>query len=296
MGKLIHTKKTIVSFLVPALVLYTLFAILPIIQSIRFSFYDWPGIQGIPLKFVGWNNFMTAFQSEVFWHSVKNVLWFIVINLIFQIVIGYGLALLLSRLATGYKFFKVAFFCPVILPLTATALVWNFIYFPNDIGILNQFLAMVGLEKFQMAWLVDPSTAMTSIAMANVWSGFGYHMVIGIAALAAIPDSILESATLDGASGARQFFNIKLPLIWESMKISVVLIITGSMKNFDIIFVLTGGGPNGLTHVPSTLMYYEAYKYDHYGLGSAISVLIFAACLLLAYLSMRLMKKETIEF
>ena len=289
-------KKIIFLFLFPALAIYAGLALWPILQSIRFSFFEWPGIQGVDLKFVGLKNFRTMLSSAKFWLSVRNVLQFIGLNLVLQILFGYGLALMVTKYYPGFKFFKMAFFCPVVLPLTATALLWNFIYFPNNIGILNQFLERAGLGALKTGWLITPQTALNAVTVANVWTGFGYHLVIGIAALSAVPDSILESAMIDGATGLKKFFYVTLPLIWQPVVVSVVLITTGSMKNFDIIFVMTEGGPNGLTHVPSTLMYYEAFKYDHYGLGSAISVFIFAASLLLAWVLIRVMRRETIEY
>lgn len=283
-------------FLLPAVAIYVGLAIWPIIQSIAFSFYEWNGIQGVEMEFVGLKNFANMFGSEKFWLSVRNVFQFIGVNLIFQITIGYGLAVLLAKNIRGFKVFKTLFFFPVVLPLTATALLWKFLYFPNNIGVLNQFLDLIGLSSLKTGWLIDTSTALNAVSIANVWTGFGYHMVIGFAALSAIPDGILESAMIDGATGLKQFRYITLPMIWESMKISIILLVTGSMKNFDIIFVMTEGGPNGATHVPSTLMYYEAFKYDHYGLGSAIAVFIFVISLALAWLTMRLMQRDAIEY
>lgn len=296
MSKYYTSKKIILLFLFPALLIYLALAIYPIVQSIVFSFYEWNGLQGVPMKYVGLRNFISMFGSPKFWFSVKNVFQFIAVNLVFQIIAGYGLAILLAKNLKGFKLFKTIFFFPVVLPLTATALLWKFIYFPNNIGVLNQLLGRIGLTSLQKGWLISPATALNAVSIANVWTGFGYHMVIGFAAISAIPQGVIESAMIDGATGFRQFFYITLPMIWESMKISLVLLITGSMKNFDIIFVMTEGGPNGATHVPSTLLYYEAFKYDHYGLGSAIAVFVFLACLALAGITIRLMRREAIEY
>jgi raffinose/stachyose/melibiose transport system permease protein len=294
--KLRRNKLFIYSFLAPAFLIYTALAVVPIVQSINFSFYSWPGIRRIPMKFNGLANYAEMFTSPRFWLSIKNVMWFILMNLIFQIILGYGLALLLSRCWKGYKAYKVAFFLPVVLPLTASALLWKFIYFPNNIGVLNQFLYLLKLDGLTTAWLVNSKTALNAVIAANVWTGFGYHVVIGFAALSGIPDSVMESAGMDGANAFQRLAYFTLPMIWESVKISMVLIITGSMKNFDIVFVMTEGGPNGLTHVPSTLLYYEAFKYEHYGLGSAIAVFILVASLSLALVTMRLMQREAIEY
>ena len=132
--------------------------------------------------------------------------------------------------------------------------------------------------------------------VANAWTGLGYHMIIAMAAIASIPEELLEAADLDGCVGLKKIWYIILPVIWEAMKISVVLIITGSLKNFDIIFVMTEGGPNGLTNVPATLMYFEAFRYHNYGLGSAIAALIFILSVVLAVFTLRVMQREKLEF
>ena len=289
-------KIVIFLFLLPALAIYIVLAVVPIMQSLYFGFFDWPGIQGIPLEFVGLKNFIKMFESKEFLLSLRNVLQYMLLTLVIQIPLSYGLAILLSKWYRGFKLFKVFFFFPVVLPLTATSLLWVFIFFPNETGVLNMVLSSLGLESLTTAWLLNPYTALNSIVITNVWAGFGYHMMIGFASLSSIPEEILESAELDGAKGFKKLRYITLPIIWESVKISVVLIVTGNMKQFDMVFVMTGGGPNGLTQLPASLMYFEAFRYDHYGLGSAISVFLFIVCIALAIFSMKAMEREKIEY
>lgn len=285
-------KRVITLFLLPALLIYLVLAVIPILQSLGFAFFEWPGIQGVPLKWVGIKNFQKLLGMKDFARSFFNALVFVVLNLLLQIPVGYFLAYLLSNFCKGYRFFKTTFFAAVVLPITATGLLWKFIFGPNTDGILNALLSSLHLTDGQTGWLIQPATALICLNIANAWSGFGYHMTIGFAAITSIPSEILESAEIDGATGLRRIVHIVIPMIRESLKISVVLIVIGSIKLFDLIFVMTEGGPNGLTHMPATLLYYEAFKYQNYGIGSAISALIFVVSLLLAMLSMRLMKNK----
>lgn len=292
MNSLAKKKTTIVLFLLPALLIYIALEVVPVIQSFYFSFFEWPGMQGVALKFVGFRNFIDLFENESFLQSIKNILWFVVLSLLTQIPIGFLFAILLGKLCKGYKFFKATYFLPLVLPVTATSLLWRFILMPNEMGVLNYFLISLGLDSLQRGWLIEPGIAMTSVILVTAWAGTAYYMTIGFAAVTSIPDEIIESSVIDGAGELRRVFYITIPMIWESVKISVIMVITGILKIFDIVFIMTEGGPNGLTHVPATLMYYEAYKYNHYGLGSAISTVIFLLCIIITIMSLRIMTRK----
>lgn len=288
-----NKRRTIILFLLPALVIYVGLAVIPIIQSVRFSFFEWNGVSGSPLTFVGFRNFITIFQSDAFYHALKNALIFAVLNLLLQIPLGYFLAYLLSDFSKGYRFFKAIFFASVILPMTATALLFKLIFGSTETGALNTILMSLGIIDEAKGWLIQKSTALLFVIIANAWCGFGYHMTLGFAAIMDIPTEVLEASTLDGATGLRKIVSIVVPMIWESLKISIVMIITGSIKIFDIIYIMTEGGPNGMTQVPAVMLYNEAFKYSHYGLGSAISVVIFVLCIVLSGMSLKLMNKRT---
>ena len=255
-----RNKKVIFLFLLPALLIYVVLEVIPVAQSFYFSFFDWPGIQGVPLKYVGLDNFISVFQN--------------------------------SQFQRGQRFFKAVYFIPMILPVTATGLLWQFILKPNESGVLNQLLMKLGLEQLCTGWLINSSTAMMCIILVTTWASVAYYIVIGLAAVNAIPEDVMEAATIDGAGQGKKVFYIIIPMIWESVKISVVMIITGVLKVFDMVFVMTEGGPNGLTHVPATLLYYQAFKYDHYGIGSAISTIMFFMSLILTVISLKLMNQD----
>lgn len=291
--RLKHTpKKTITLFLLPAMLIYIGLAVIPILQSIWFAFFDWNGVSGSPLTFVGFQNFVSIFQSEAFFHALKNAFIFAALNLIIQIPLGYFLAYLLSDFCKGYRWFKAIFFASVILPMTATALLFKLIFGSSNTGALNSVLMSLGLIDKPQGWLIQESTALLFVIIANAWCGFGYHMTLGFAAITDIPVEILQVAQLDGATGLKKITAIIIPMIWESLKISIVMIITGSIKVFDIIYIMTEGGPNGMTQVPAVMMYNEAFKYSHYGIGSAISVVIFILCIGLSVISLKLMNKK----
>lgn len=288
-----NKRKTIILFLLPAFIIYVGLAVIPIIQSVRFSFFEWNGVSGSPLTFVGFRNFVTIFQSDAFYYALKNALIFAVLNLLIQIPLGYFLAYLLSDFCKGYRFFKAIFFASVILPMTATALLFKLIFGSTETGALNTILMSLGIIDGAKGWLIQKQTALLFVIIANAWCGFGYHMTLGFAAIMDIPTEVLEASTLDGAIGLRKIISIVVPMIWESLKISIVMIITGSIKIFDIIYIMTEGGPNGMTQVPAVMLYNEAFKYSHYGLGSAISVVIFVLCIVLSGMSLKLMNKRS---
>ena len=289
---MIITKKmrlSVILFLLPALLIYVVLAVLPIIESIGFSFFNWNGVSGSPMEFVGLKNFMKISKYSQFYQALKNVFWYTILNLILQIPIGYMMGYLLAAKTRGYRFVKALCFIPVILPMTATALVFQMIFGANEGGALNAFLIAIGVLSKPTGWLIQKSTALLCVIIANVWCGFGYHMTIGYAAVSEIPQDVIEAAELDGAKGFQKIKSIIIPSIKESLKISTVMIITGSIKTFDIIFIMTEGGPNGMTQVPGVMMYNEAFKYNRYGVGSAVSVVIFVLCILFSILSLKIM-------
>lgn len=287
-----RNKKVIFLFLLPALLIYVILECFPVLQSFYFSFFDWPGIQGVPLEYVGLSNYFSIFKDPQFHLAIKNILLFVVVGVLTQLPIGFLFAILLYNIKRGQRFFKAVYFIPMILPVTATGLLWQFILKPNQDGVLNHLLTLLGAGNLSTGWLINNKTAMLCIILVTTWSSAAYYIVIGLAAMNSISEDVLESAVMDGASQVQKIFYIVIPMVWESIKISVVMIITGVLKVFDIVFVMTEGGPNGLTHVPATLLYYQAFKYNHYGVGSAISTIMFFMSLAITVVSMKVMSQE----
>lgn len=266
-------------FIVPALIIYVVFQIAPMIGAFFFSVADWNGIASSSIKLVGLKNYISVFQDPGFIISLKNMGKMIFFSVLFHTPIALLLAVAINTKCKGYRFYKAVYFVPTVFPLTAVGLLWYFIFMPN--GSLNTILTSVGLGNLVTPWLINPGTAINTIIFVNIWAGVGYYMVILIAGLTTIPEDIYEAAQIDGITTVKKFFLITVPMLKPIISMCIVMDIIGTVKVFDLIFVMTEGGPNGLTNLPTTLMYYEAFRYDHYGIGSAIGIIIFGIALIL---------------
>ena len=294
MEKIRRNKKAIAFFLIPGMILYTILLMVPSAGSLIMSFFQWNGIKGVPMIFVGFDNFKRVISDTAFWHSVKNIMWFMILTLITQLPVGLLLAVMLSERYRGYRIFKFAYFVPQVLSTTVIGLLWYFILMPT--GVLNTVLRSVGLDSLVRSWLVDRNTAMTTIILVNTWCGIGFHMTVSYAAISGIPEDIIEAGKLEGASGLKKIRYIIIPMIWESIISSIVVIITAVLKTFDLVYVMTEGGPNGLTDVPSTLLYKEAFRYNDFGKASVIGVYIFLLSIVFTVISLRITKRERLEY
>lgn len=284
------TRLILLLFILPALLIYTLFQIVPLVGALIFSFMEWNGIGGSALQPVGFKNYIDAFDNPNFILSLKNMFKMVLFSVLFHTPIALIMATIINSRCKGYRLFKALFFVPTVFPLTAVGLMWYFVFMPT--GVFNSFLSVIGLSDFTKAWLVNADTAMNTIVFVNIWAGAGYYMVILLAGLTTIPEELYEAAAIDGASTLQGFFNITVPMLKSTLSMCIVMDIIGSVKVFDLVFAMTGGGPNGLTNLPTTLMYNEAFKYSHYGLGSAIGIIIMVICLTGTLLSNKLMRSR----
>lgn len=255
--------------------------------AIGFSVMDWNGIAGSKLTFVYLDNFKRIFSNKYFLLSLKNMLRMVVFSVMFHTPVALILAVALSQKLRGYRFFKALFFMPTVFPLTSVGLMWYFIFMPT--GAFNMLLKAIGQSQLVAPWLVNPATAMNMIIFVNIWVGIGYYVIIIMAGLTTIPPELYEAAAIDGAKGRHNFFYITIPNLKSILAMCIVMDIIGTVKLFDLVFAMTGGGPNGLTNLPTTLLYAEAFKYSHYGLGSAIGIVILCICLILTIGSSKLL-------
>lgn len=286
-------RRTVILFLLPAFVIYTLFQIIPLIAAAYFSFVEWNGIGGAALDFVGIQNYIDAFKNPQFILSLKNMAKMVIFSVIFHTPIALLLATAINTKCKGYRAFKALFFVPTVFPLTAVGLMWYFVFMPT--GSFNALLSKIGLVDLVTPWLVNPGTAMNTIVFVNIWAGIGYYMVIILAGLTMIPEDLYEAAAIDGASKVKCFFKITIPMLKPTLSMCILMDIIGSVKVFDLVFAMTQGGPNGLTNLPTTLMYNEAFKYSHYGMGSAIGIIILIICLVGTMLSNKVMSRQEKE-
>lgn len=277
MKKYLSNKKNIAIFVLPAFILYTVFVLFPIVYNIYISFFDTDLMSR--MKFVGLQNYTMLLKDKTFIHAFQNNIWLVIGSLIAHLPIAMFFGNAIFKKIKGASFFQSVFFLPSVICGVAVGLTWSFIYNGNY-GLLNAFLKLIGLESLQKVWLSDKNIALFCIMVVVMWQFVGYHMIIQIAAMRNIDSSLYEAAEIDGAGSFQQFKNITFPLIKPILKIDTVLIITGSLKYYDLIAVMTGGGPNHATEVMSTYMYYEAFKILKYGYSCAIGVVLMILCMI----------------
>ncbi|BBI33763.1 carbohydrate ABC transporter permease [Cohnella abietis] len=283
------TKYAIFFGLLPALIIYLGIAVVPIGMSAYYSFFNWDGIR--PLSYVGLENFTEIFKDSIFWLSVKNNAYILLSGLLGQIPVGLLLALILNRKMKGAGFFRTIGFLPVVISSVMVSLIWSTVY-NTEYGLLNSILGAVGLDSWQQNWLGDTAWSMLSISVAYIWQNCGFFMVIFLAALQNIPNEVNEAAELDGASGLRKVMRITIPMIRGTILVAVVFSISNSFRVFDLIQIMTGGGPAHATEVMTVYMYSNAFVNMRFGYGSAVSVLILLFSLIVVSVVNRLGKEK----
>lgn len=261
-------------FTYPALFLYTLLFIVPIILNFAYSFTNWNAIKMTQetAKFIGLDNYIKIFQNKDLTMVILRTLLFAGVTTLFKNVIGFLLALSFNEGLKTKNFLRAVFFLPAMLSPLIIGLIFGSIFMKN--GFANQLLSAVGLENLTRSWLTTKSTALGTTMFVEIWRQVGFNMVIYLAGLQLIDKSYYEAASVDGANKRQQLFSITLPRMLPSLIINLLLALSQGLKAFDIIFVLTGGGPNGSTELINTLVFKEFGK-KLYGMSSAYGVILF---------------------
>ena len=274
---------TIIFFLLPGLLLFVSILIAPIAVSVYRSMYDWNGFsEG---TFIGFNNYIELFTngSIKFITALKNSMWLAFFSVFVQLPISLGLALLLGRRPKGERTFLSIFFMPVLISTVVIGQLWLKIYNP-DYGVLNRFLDMVHLSNLKHVWVGDVKTALGSVIVPTVWQYVGYHMLLMYAGVKGVSIDLREAAMLDGATKGQVDRYIVIPNIKPIIRVSVIFAVTGSLKTYDLVRILTEGGPFQSTEVPSTLLENMLFLRNRYGMGSTISVMLIILCFAFALL------------
>lgn len=266
-----YVRRFVVMSLAPAILVYALFVFVPVIWSGYYSFFDWKGIG--TAKFIGLKNYVEIVHDPVFWTSLKNNLIFLVVAVFGQLPIALILAILLHKSNALQRFIRSAIFIPMVMSSVVIGMIWQYIYHPQ-IGILNLLLDKLGLSSWKLQWLSDPKIAIFALAPPLVWSFVGLYLIIFISAFQNIPGEIHDASQIDGAEGARKLFSVTLPMMWTTVQIAIILCISGSLKSFDLVYVMTKGGPAHATELLATYMYNSTFSSYRYGFGSAISTTI----------------------
>ncbi len=268
-------KKTVILFLLPGLLFYTVFLIAPVFQTVILSFFKWKGVGGTVFDFVGLRNYGEVFKDQLFWFSVGNLVKFLLISLLTQLPMGFILAYILSLEVKGHKFFKLCFFLPAILSVTAISLMWRMILSGN-FGLVNTLFENIGLQEWTRSWLTDPEICFQVIALINTWLQVGFIFLILLTGILNIPRELYEAADIDGANELQKIVRVVIPIIKPIIGVCSILIVTNTMKSFDLIYVLTNGsfGPGDINQVPTGLMYITSFIGDNFGHGSVIATFI----------------------
>ena len=278
--------------LLPALILFFTFLIYPTIQVFRMSMFKWGGFSNNQ-QFVGFDNFKILWADENFFRTVQNTILLIVVVTLFTVVLAVLFAAILStEKIRGNNFFRIIFYIPNILSIVVIAGIFSAIYDPKA-GLLNGVLP----EAWNKLWLGDQSIVIYSLAFALIWQAIGYYMVMYMAGMANIPASLYEAADLDGAGKIGKFFNVTLPLIWNSIRTTLTFFIISTINlSFLLVQILTDGGPDGSTEVFLSYMFKQAYTNSSYGYGMAIGVVVFIFSFGLSGIVSHITKRDILEY
>ena len=272
----------------PAFAIFSIAILGPIIATFGLSLTDWDGFS--TPSFVGLKNFNKAFADQIYMSAYWHAAVYILATLFLEVVIGLLLAGLVSA-KRNTTFYRVAFFTPVMLPLVVISVLWSFLLNP-DMGILNRILGNLGLESWQRIWLGDQSTALLSISVISGWIFAGFYMAIFYAGFQRIPSTIIESARLDGASEWQLLRKIKIPMIKNLTEVAILLCFTGGIQVFDLVYVLTNGGPYDTTQFPTTYLVRVVFRDQQMGYGSALAVILTLVVVTVALIYNKLRTKE----
>lgn len=292
MERMLRDKKTLFILLLPALIIFLIFIPVPAITSLLLGFVKWDLIGKI--NFIGFDNYKFLFTDDyVFGMTIKNTLVFLIGSIVMQLPMAFLLANILTRQMRGKTAYRNIIFLPVTFSGVAVALMFYFVYHP-DVGLLNKFLGLIGINT-KLSWLGDEKTALLAVVATLAWQWVGYHMVIYMAGISSIPIDLMEAAKIDGCSEWQVTWNIIFPLVLPVLKVSTVLITTSSLKAFDMIYIMTFGGPNHASEVLASHMYTKTFAQMKYGYGSALSTILMILCILSTVLINKIFKTETAE-
>jgi raffinose/stachyose/melibiose transport system permease protein len=280
MKKYMGNKLAIFLFVLPALAIFIAFDFIPIIQVFTYSFTDWNGL--ITPNFIGLQNYFDLFTDRVFSTSNRNQLIFAIVITVYQMLFATVFAITISdKKMKGRKFLRVAYFIPVILSVTVVCQLWSAIL--SGDGLLNQFVRLFNPE-FKQNWLGDRYNAIYVIAFVNAWQWMGYQFALIVAGIKSIPSDYYEAARIDGCSNVMAHRKITIPLLAETYKFCLIISLTGGIKAFTEMNILTGGGPNKSTYTLTYMMYNAAFKKNNYGFGLAAASVMVLECMMVMLL------------
>lgn len=276
-----------------ALILYSLFLVLPGLLGFYLSFTDWNRYSS-EISFIGFQNFELIFSKQNYWDSISNTIIFTVVTIVLKTLFALVLALLLTKgLKRFFNFHRAIIYLPSIIPMIVVGIIFKSILHPST-GVLNEFLRAIGLDFMAQKWLTNPDLALYSVALVDTWKGVGFIMVILIAGILVIPVEYYEAAQIDGANRWDELWNVTLPLLMPTLTVTTVLNLLYGLKVFDIVWVLTNGGPGYATETVYTVVFKEFSK-GRYGVSTALSTLLFVIMSTCGYWLIKMMHAKELE-
>lgn len=274
-------------YLAPAVLLYGIFLLYPMIDSVRLSFFSWSGYATAAQEFVGLKNYRYLLtQDTVFWTALRNSMIWVVLSVAIPMVLSLLMALALNQRIWGRNAFRSIFYIPSVFASITVAAIWRWIYNPT-MGAVNQTLEAIGLGGLAHEWLGDPRTALYSIFVASVWQGVGFNMVLFLSGLQSVPTELVDAAKVDGAGRWQVFRNVTWPALRPTTVVVVILTIINSLKVYDLVVGMTGGGPAQSSQVLALWSYQQSFSNHNFGAGGAVAtvLLILSLCLVVPYLA-----------
>ena len=292
MNKMMGNKKAIVLFTAPALLVFTLIVFYPIVQTVQKSIYDWDGLT--PAVFSGLDNYKKLFTDPLFYQSSLNGLLFAGILVVVQMGLATLLALALTNKNVSFRrFFRSAYFIPVVLSVTVVCQLWSAIYNP-EFGLINKIFDLFGIPH--QDWLSNPKTALIAVAFVNVWQCMGYQFSIIYAGVKSIPEQYREAAMIDGGTNGQINRKIILPMMTDTYRMCTIFAITGGLNAYSHISLLTKGGPGTSSFSLTYMTFRSAFTIGDYGYGCSVAVALVIQCLFATVIINKFMTKESIIY
>jgi raffinose/stachyose/melibiose transport system permease protein len=293
MPRRLSTRVTVGLFLLPSLGLFVLLVLVPIVLAAYTSAFRWNGL-GPPTDFVGLDNYTRLLRDKVFLGDLRRGLILVVLSITVQLPLALAMAMLLNQRMRGRTVYRLLFFAPYVLSEVITGVLFTMVFSPNH-GLVNGTLGLVGLGDLGTTWLADRSIVLYSVFFVITWKYFGFHMILYLAGRQNVPPELIEAATIDGGSPWQIFRHVTLPLLGPTIRISVFLSVIGAIQLFDLVWVLTGGGPVNASETMAVTMFQTGFRRTEIGYASAISVAMFLISLAFALAYQRTVMRRDLD-
>jgi ABC-type sugar transport system permease subunit len=265
-------------WLLPAVAVFGMFIVWPLINMVRTSFFDWNGMPNLPMAYVGLANYFTFFTDYAAASVIRNMGIMFVMHMLLTLPISFLMASIVNRRMTGVRALKAGYFLPTVINRVAIGMMFNFLILPR-VGPITVMLRKLGFGTINL--LGNLATVMPTITTVEIWSSCGFYMILFLAGMVAIPEDLYEAGAIDGVNAWQRLCHITIPSLRQTFRIVIVLILTGAFKIFDFVMVLTSGGPGNVSEVPATVIYKRAFLDNRFGYADSIATMTVVACLLI---------------